>query len=114
MVNYNFQNHVKGDTFNGVLFTVTVNDVAFDLTGATITMDVRPTKTGSVVATYSTTTTGITISSPSTAGKFTFDEQIIDIAAAKYVYDIEIELSSGTVKTYIWGNWEITQDVTYD
>jgi hypothetical protein len=30
MVHYNFPSHTKGDTFNGILFTITVNAVALD------------------------------------------------------------------------------------
>ena len=39
-------------------------------------------------------------------------EQVVDILAMLYHYDIEITLSNGDVKTYIVGTWDIIQDVT--
>ena len=112
MEHYNLPSHVKGDTFNGILFTVTVNTVALDLTNAHIKMDLRLTPLGVVAKTFSDGA-GITISNSPTDGKFTIDAQIIDIAAANYYYDIEITLGNGLVKTYISGRWNILQDVTY-
>ena len=112
--NYNFPSAVRGDTFNGLKFTVLVNDIAVDLTNATIIMDLRLTPTGVVVKSFTTVGSGgITINSDPTTGKFVFDAQIIDLPAAKYVYDIEIDFQSGLIKTYIGGTWEIIQDVTY-
>lgn len=111
MSNYDFKNHKKGDTFEGVAFTVTKNGSALDLTGASIRMQLREkSETGTLGATY-TDGDGITITDP-TNGVFTFDKQIIDIRAQKYYYDIEITLASGDVKSYIYGTWTITQDVT--
>jgi len=116
MALYNFKNHKKGDTFDGVEFTITVNGNSLILTEATIKMDMRETPLGVVVKSFSTPTSGITISSPTTAGKFIIDQQIIDIPAFKYYYDIEISLATNPVeiKTYVWGRWEIVQDITYD
>ena len=93
---YNFPNHIKGDTFDGVLFTVLVNDVALDLTDAAVDMDLRLTPTTTIVAkTFSTDNGGITIQTPKTDGKFLINAQIVNIDAADYYYDIEITLSNG-------------------
>ena len=111
---YDFPDTTKGDTFNGILFTILVNDVALDLTGAEINMDLRLTPTGASVERFTSVgDADITISATPTDGKFTFNRQIIDIAASNYKYDIEIILADNTVKTYISGNWKIVQDVTY-
>ena len=112
---YNFPNHVKGDTFDGVLFTLTVNTVALNLTGAVINMDLRLTKTGVSVERFtSVADEHITISATPTDGTFTFNEQIISVDAGNYFYDIEIVFPDTTVKTYIAGRWNIIQDVTYE
>jgi ribulose-5-phosphate 4-epimerase/fuculose-1-phosphate aldolase len=113
MVHYNFPSHTKGDTFNGVLFTITVNAVALDLTGAHIKMDLRLTPETTTVAKSFSDGSGITIDATPTKGKFTINAQVIDIAAANYYYDIQITLQSGSIKTYIGGRWNILQDVTY-
>lgn len=115
MAKYNFVNHVTGDTFNGVLFTVYVNDVALDLTGAEINMDLRETPDGTLIQRYTTVDDGgLTILDPPTDGKFQFDRQVVSVTAGVYVYDIEIILSDGTIKTYISGKWNISKDVTHD
>jgi hypothetical protein len=108
---YNFPEHVKGDTFDGVLFTIKVNTVPLDLNSAHIKMDLRLEPLGVVAETFSDGA-GITIYNASD-GQFVFDAQIIDIDAGNYYYDIEITLSNNVVKTYITGRWTILQDITY-
>jgi hypothetical protein len=115
MASYNIPSVIKGDNFNGVLFTISVNNVPIDLTGAIITMDLRLTKLGVSAKRFTSVgNAGITIVAPATDGKFTLNNQVIDITATKYFYDIQIVFADGTVKTYICGRWEIIQDVTYD
>jgi hypothetical protein len=109
---YNFPNHIKGDTFNGVEFTLEVNSVAVDLTNASILMYLKKQKAPcDVVASFSTDTTKITITD-AVNGVFQFNNQIIDVPAATYDYDIQITLNNGNVKTYIKGTWTILQDIT--
>lgn len=114
MALYNFKNHRKGDSFDGVEFTITVNSSPLILTGASIRMDMRETPLGTLVKSFYSPDGGITISSPTTAGKFVLDKQIIDIPAFKYYYDIQILLETDEIHTYIWGFFEVKQDVTYD
>ena len=112
---YDFPETIKGDTFNGILFTIKVNDVALNLTDAEINMDLRLTPTGDSVKRFTSVgDADITISATPTDGIFTFNRQIIDVTANNYKYDIQIVLADDTVKTYISGNWKIVQDVTYD
>jgi len=113
MAKYDLPKIRKGDTFDGVQFTININETPADLTGASIKMDLRLTALGDVVKRF-TSSDGITISATPTDGTFVLDQQIISIDAATYMYDIEITFQSGEVKTYIWGNWVIVQDVTYD
>lgn len=109
---YNFDDHKKGDTFNGAEFTITVNSTPYVITGATITM--------SLVKRYGITPTltltnavsgGLTITDGAN-GVFKIDEQVIDIDAGKYFYDIEIITADDVVKTYIEGTWTIIQDIS--
>jgi hypothetical protein len=113
--NLNLPDAIKGDTWDGIIFTVKVNDVAVDLGGSTIiTMDMRLTPTGVVAKNFTTVGGGgITILSPTSAGKFQLDPWDVDIDANIYCYDIQILFDNGETKTYIGGNFEIIQDVTY-
>lgn len=110
---YNFPDHIKGNTFKGIVFTIKVNGVVSDLTGCEIKMHIKTSiRDVSPVAEYSTTNLKIELTDP-TNGKFAFKEQIIDVAAALYVYDIEITYPDDTVFTYIRGTWKINQNITH-
>lgn len=110
---YDFPNHIKGDTFNGLSFTVTVNTVALNLAGSSIKMELKLNKRPetAVAKTFSTTDNSILITEPSN-GKFQIAKQVIDISANIYFYDLEITLQSGDIYTYISGKWQILQDIT--
>jgi hypothetical protein len=115
MALYNFPNLRKGDTYPGAVFTINVNGSPLDLTSAEVDIDLRLTALGAVAKTFTSVGGGgITISATPTDGTFTIDDQIVDIAAGTYLYDIEITLSNGVVMTPVWGNWQIIQDITYD
>lgn len=104
--------HIKGDTFDEVAFSIQINSVPVDLTGAVIKMQLK--KDNSPTAVLSLTSVGsagITITSP-TGGLFKINSQIIDIEAYNYLYDIQFTLASGVVKTYVSGNFIIQKDVT--
>jgi hypothetical protein len=110
---YNFPDHIKGDTMQAVNFTVTVNASPLNLTGATIKMDLR-TSNGNLRKRFSSVDDdGISITNAA-GGVFSVIEQIIDVPAMTYKYDIEITLADDSVRTYIAGTWTITQDQTYD
>ena len=108
---YNFPQHINGDTFNGVTFTVSVNAVPLNLTDATIKMQAR-TQSGALALELTTTDNEIEITTP-LSGIFSIKEQIITVTdPAKFNYDIQITLSDGTIKTYIEGTWQILPSVT--
>ena len=54
---------------------------------------------------------GITITDAEN-GKFQIDEQIINIAAGNYKYDIRITFSDGNVKTWIKGDFLVICNIT--
>jgi hypothetical protein len=109
---FNFPDTLKGDTFEGVEFTLENNGSPVDLTGSSIEMMVKLVATGTSALTVSTPSSGLTITDASN-GVFEFDEQIISIDAGQYVYDIEVTDVSGDVLTYVSGTWLICQDVTF-
>jgi hypothetical protein len=59
----------------------------------------------------SVSSAGITITN-ATSGLFKINEQIVDIPVDTYQYDIQITFSSGVVKTYIAGSFNITPEIT--
>jgi hypothetical protein len=105
--------HIKADTFDQVNFELKINNVAKNLTGAIIRMQLRtnPNDTTPALSLTSVGGAGITITSP-TAGLFKINSQIIDIPVYDYEYDIEIKFADNTVKTYVQGIFSITQEIT--
>jgi hypothetical protein len=104
--------HIKGDSFEAVNFQMLVNTVALNLTGSTLRMQLRKEYGGIIyLSLTSVANAGITITN-SANGLFKINKQVINIEAANYIYDIELVKSDGTVKTYISGNFLITNDVT--
>jgi|WetSurMetagenome_2_1015567.scaffolds.fasta_scaffold72096_4 hypothetical protein len=101
----------NNDTFSGVNFTVRVNLVALNLTGAAIRMQVRKNRNEAAIIDLALGT-GLTITDAA-AGKFRIDEQIFSGVPGTYQYDIEIILGDGDVKTYIKGNFIIIGDITH-
>jgi len=104
--------HIKGDTFELVNFQMLVNSVALNLTGCTLRMQLRKEYGGIVyLSLTSVASAGITITTAA-SGLFKINKQIINIDAANYIYDIELIKADGTIKTYISGNFYVTNDVT--
>ena len=105
--------HIKGDTFDEVAFQLKINDTVVNLTGATIKMQLRKcySDTAAALSLTSVSSAGITITNAAN-GEFKINTQIIDIEVYNYVYDIQITFSSGVVKTYVQGGFNITNEVT--
>ena len=103
--------HIKADTFEAVNFEINVDDVPVDLSDTTIRMQLRKEYGGVVgLSLTSVANAGITITDAAN-GLFRINQQIIDIPAFNYIYDIEFNFD-GVVKTYISGNFLIKNDVT--
>ena len=104
----------KGDTYDGIQFTLldTEDNSPIILTGASIRSQFRfGSKTGGIQKEI-TDGNGITIDD-AVNGVFSIDSFIIDWAADFYYYDIQITFPNGVVRTYIQGNINVIQDVTY-
>jgi hypothetical protein len=105
--------HIKGDTFDEVAFDIKINDVPVNLTGATIKMQLRKNASDATAALSltSVSSAGITITDAA-QGQFKINKQIIDIEVFNYSYDIQFTFSGGDVKTYVYGTFNITPEIT--
>ncbi|MHB9148345.1 MAG: hypothetical protein ACYC2U_08300 [Candidatus Amoebophilus sp.] len=108
---YNFDPHVKGNTFLGKEFAIDISGTPPDLTGATIKMQLRLTPVHPTEHELSTTNNKIEIND-AVGGHFQIKEQIIDFPASNYYYDIQITYASGKIRTYIGGYFPILQNIT--
>ena len=96
----------RGDTFKKTDFQINVNEVPLDLTDGDVRMQLRK-EAGGVVALEVPITIFDAVN-----GEFCIDEQIIDIQACTYKYDIQITQESGEVDTWISGLFTVTDDIT--
>ena len=104
---------ITNDTLNAITFNVTVDAVALDLTGATITMQARATRdTAPVLSLTSVASAGITITN-AINGQFKINKQILIVAPGIYLYDIQFLMLSGDVHTYVSGNLTMIGDITH-
>ncbi len=110
---FNIPDHTKGDTFEGFDLTVSINSVPLDLTGSTIRMQLRVASSATPIKEFNTELEGGITITDAEVGKFSFDQQIINVDAQNYYYDIQITLADGKVYTFLTGQWNIIQDYTY-
>lgn len=104
MRKYNFPTHISGDTFNGVKFRITKDDVPVDLTSAIIKMYCKSSPNN--VYEFSNTAENISILDAAD-GMFEFKKQIIILPVRIYNYEIEITFPNEDVYTWVKGTWEI-------
>lgn len=91
-------------------FVLTASSVAIDLSGATITIQIRKGCDGLLMLTASTGGNGVTISG---AGNNQINvSKLINIAKGKYEYDVNVAFNSGVIKTYLAGDFTVYEDVT--
>lgn len=98
---------LKGDTWEGASFTITVNGGAIDLSGASIEMPLRDDNTGDLVDTLSTGDGDILITGANTFSIAPF----VVVYSSKMKFDIKITFSDGSIKTYIKGIFCILEDL---
>ena len=111
---YDFNDRYYGDTSDEVQFTVTktVSNVtsALDLSGVSIRMHFKKEGTNRVVKSLDTTS-GITFVDASN-GVFKINSFLMELPPHNYDYDIEFTFSSGVVRTYLRGNFNVVNDIT--
>ena len=114
-MNYNFKEHIKGDTFLPVEFQIKDGGSPKNLTDYRIRMHLRrsSTQTSPLVFAFDTDDGTIDIFDAAD-GKFRLTERVIDIPAFDYRYDIEFTSPAGVVRTWIRGVFPVKPEVTYD
>lgn len=110
MHNYNLPTAKEGNTFLAVQMELP-NEPAYNLTGATIKMDLKPNLNAATVATLSNTGENPKIEIISDYG-FQIIEHNLEIPPGLYGYDILIIFASGARSTYVGGTWRITPAYT--
>ncbi len=92
-------------------FAITADNVAVNLTGSTITIQVRKTANATAIdLSLSTGGNGITIAGAS--NNQIVLNKVVNIAAGNYLYDMNVTFPSGVVKTYVWGTFLVQEDIT--
>lgn len=92
-------------------FALLADTTPIDLSGCTILIQVRPTPTSaSVVLELTTDDSSIGIGGVDN-NQITLNK-IVNVAAGTYVYDMNVTFPSGEVKTYLWGNFIVTEDIS--
>jgi len=103
---------LRGDTFKEYPFEILINSDPLDLTDAVIKMDVKKDACGiPLLSLSSVMDNGITITD-AVSGLFKINEQIINIPAGNYQYDIQITLENGTVNTWVGGLFQVINTIT--
>lgn len=100
----------RNDTWSQT-FAIFANDIAVNLTGCTITIQVRKTATASSIdLTLSTSDSSVSIGGTS-FNQITLNKKVT-ISAGSYLYDMNVSFPSGIVKTYVWGTFFVQEDIT--
>ena len=100
----------RNDSWSQV-FSILADTTPVDLSGCTILIQVRPTPTSATIAlTLSTADSSISIGGVN-RNQITLNKKV-DVTAGSYVYDMNVTFPSGEVKTYIWGNFIVQEDIS--
>lgn len=100
----------RNDTW-AQMFAISANNVPVNLSGSTITIQVRKTASASSIdLSLSTTDSSITIGGVNN-NQITLNKKVT-IAAGSYLYDMNVAFPSGEVKTYVWGTFFVQEDIT--
>lgn len=113
-MNYNFPKHISGDTWDGITsITVLSRSCPINLTNCEISIQIRLGKNlaSPVVFEFSTIHNNLLIINPS-EGIINIPPQIVNIPTGIYMYDLRVKFPSGTIKTYLRGEWEIIPAIT--
>lgn len=101
----------KNDTLS-LVFEMKLNGDPIDLSSSVVKMYVRPSAESNTLAMFFEEGNGITVSAnPDNFENIININKVVNINAGEYVYDLEITTGS-VVKTYLTGEFTVTQDVT--
>jgi len=111
-MSYTIPNHRTGDTWKGIKnITIFRRGSALDLTDAVARMQVRH-QTDSPHLIEFSSQNGTIIFTDAENGVLQIPQVLVDIPVGNYLWDLQITLSSGEVKTFIGGEWNIIPDIT--
>jgi len=103
---------LRGDTFKSYEFEILIDSQKLDLTDAVVKIDIKKDACSLPALTLtSVNDNGIIITEPEN-GRFKIIEQIINIPAFNYQYDIQITLANGTVNTWVGGLFQVINTIT--
>jgi hypothetical protein len=111
---YNFPDHYSGDTFKGISsITLLENGIPINLTNCGVYAQFRSITNlaNPVVFEFSSDLQNVIIISPS-LGMITIPEQMIDVPAGDYDYDLQVIFPNGYIKTYLKGRIKILPQTT--
>lgn len=99
----------RNDTWSQT-FAIKSNNIPVDLTGCEVLIEVKKKPGVSVSELTLTNTNGVSIIGDDS--NMIVLNKLVDIPAGNYVYDINVTFPSGEVKTYVWGNFFVQEDVS--
>jgi hypothetical protein len=95
---------IRNNTFLEMLFEVLIDNVALDLSDASIVLTAKVNDCGEpVLVLNSGVNGGLTITEP-LEGKFVIDEQIFTIKKGIYTYNMTFTLDNNQIFTWVKGN----------
>jgi hypothetical protein len=112
---YNFTDITRGDTYKGATLTVTniTTTLPIDLTGVSIKMQLKKCGMNNVpYALELSTANGILTITDAVNGVFEIGQFSMNIEAGKYDYDLQFTFAGGVVQTYMYGTWNVVNDIT--
>lgn len=113
MLEYNFDPHVGGDTWEGISsITFLTNGFPIDLSNAIVKIDFRRSVDSPAVLSLTNVASAGIVVINALSGIISIPPQIVDIPIGTYQYDLKIKLSSTQVKTYMRGSWDIVTHTT--
>jgi hypothetical protein len=106
---FNFKPQYKGNTFNGVQLSFSSDDAPINLSKAFIQMQLKTSLNASSSKDFSNGN-GITVTDAE-GGVINIDKFLVDLAPARYLYDLKITFQDGTVRTYLTGTFDVKQNL---
>lgn len=112
MIIYDIPSHISGNQWKGIAgITITRNNSALDLTGASAVMKVKTQIDAPTVVQFSSDDGSISFVSPASAGMLDIPPVVVDIPPGNYQYSLTIKLSSQEIKTFLQGSWTIVNEI---
>jgi hypothetical protein len=111
-MSYTIPKHRTGDTWKGIKnITIFRMGSALNLLSAVAKMQVRH-QTDAPHLLEFTSENGTILFNDAENGVLSIPQVLVDIPVGNYLWDLQITLSSGEVKTFISGDWTIIPDIT--